>query len=151
MFLPFIVILVTYLHLRCWIINQHPPQTQAQVRRRQVEMALLRMTIAVALALAVWFIPNHFTYILVQYNLADWDDMKVVNALSMFNSVINPWLYCLTNKVYRKEFAKLICPCRANAIAQDTSGQDTSGQEKPTGSASVEMGVQPSKEDDQIC
>ena len=123
-FLPFLIIGVSYFHLRCVVFGQQlPPQTEAHARRRRMEMGLLRMTAAVAVCLAICFIPNHFTYILVQFSLATWDHMKVVNALSMLNSVINPFIYCLTNKVYRNEFARLLCPCCKHEAYEDDSAQ----------------------------
>jgi hypothetical protein len=39
-----------------------------------------------------------------------------LGVLAMFNSCLNPWIYCLSNKEYRKEFINLLCCTRSNSI-----------------------------------
>lgn len=116
-FAPFLVIAVTYFHLKFYIIGQQsPPQTQTQKSRRQVEIMLSRMSAAIALVLLICIFPSQVTFILFNFNLTSWDVVNVSSTWSMFNSVANPFIYCLTNKVYRKEFAQLFCPCKDSGV-----------------------------------
>ena len=112
-FVPFLVIAVTFFHLKFFIIGQQQlAQTQVQKSRRQVEIMLTRMSAAIALVLLVCIFPSQVTFILFNFNLTSWDVVNVSSTLSMFNSVVNPFIYCLTNKVYRREFGQLFCPCK---------------------------------------
>ena len=108
-FVPFMVIIATFIHLQFYVMaHKLLPQTHAQKRRRQLEIVLSRMSAVVALVLVICIFPSQITFILFTFNLTNWDVVNASSTLSMFNSVFNPWIYCLTNKVYRKEFAKLI-------------------------------------------
>ena len=130
-FIPFIVITVTYLHLRCAVTyHRQLSQTQAQLRRRHQEMALLRMTAVISLCLGVTFIPDKMAYFLLWFDLVDWDTLNGTAVLCMLNSVVNPWIYCFTNKAYRKEFARILFPCKRLPSVSDTS-QDNSALALP--------------------
>ena len=125
-FIPCLVITLSFLHLRCSIIGQQQPsQTNAQRRRRQLEVSLSRMSAVSAFVLSVCIFPSQVTLILFNFHLISWDVVNLWSTLSTINSVVNPWIYCFTNKVYRKEFAKLFCPCmRGTVYPADLSLQE---------------------------
>lgn len=134
-FIPFAVIIATYIHLRCGVTGQQQrPQTRGQIQRRQVEMVLLRMTSAVALCLMICFIPNQITYILHSFDVGHLVIIRVAAVLTMLNSVINPWLYCLTNPSYREEFKSLFLHCKNSNIGQVASNraENTNGNHEMT-------------------
>ena len=117
-FIPCVVILLSYLHLRCSVIaKQQPTETYAQKRRRQLESSLTKMNAIAAFVLSVCIFPSQVTLVLYNFNLVSWDVVNMWSILSTINSVVNPWIYCLTNKVYRKEFARLLCFCRRRDVA----------------------------------
>ena len=127
-FIPFAVISATYIHLRCVVTGRrHPPHTLAQIQRKRMEMTLLRMTAAVALCLAICFTPNQITYILLSFGIVHLVVIRVAAVLSMLNSVINPWVYCLTNKSYREEFVALLFPKRKRNVLPKYLETTTSG------------------------
>lgn len=121
-FIPFSVILATYLDLRCVVIPQRLclPQNNAQIQRNQKEMALLRMTAIVASCLGISIIPDKIIYFLFWSDLVTWEVLHVTAVLCMLNSVINPWIYCCTNKTYRKAFVKTLLPNKWLAAVADS-------------------------------
>ena len=126
-FVPFMVLIATFIHLQFHIMgNKLLQQTQAKKRRRQMEMMLSRMNSVVAFFLMICIFPGQITFILFAFNLTNWDVVNASSTLSIINSMLNPWIYCLTNKVYRKEFANLIrAGCtKENKIAINSTSND---------------------------
>ena len=126
-FLPLIFITATNAHL--WkIMNNQISAGQGTNTRRHLELKLLRMSILVAVCIAICFVPNQISYILAM-TLDSHPYSSPIHTttvvLSMSNSCINPWIYCLTNNLYRKEFARLLCPCKRNRIRADSDTNST--------------------------
>ena len=135
-FIPFMVIIATFIHLQFHVMgNKSLPQTHAQKRRQQVEIMLARMSAIVALVLMICIFPSQITFILFSFSLTNWDVVNVASTLSMFNSVFNPWIYCFTNKVYRKEFAKLFRLACTNQ--RETSASSACYERRETASISL--------------
>ena len=136
-FIPFVVITISYFHLKCSVIGkQRLKQTHSLKRRQKLEITLSRMSAVTALVLAVCIFPSQVTLILFNFNLITWDVVNLWSTMSTVNSVVNPWIYCLTNKIYRREFVQLFCPWinKRNPPEQDTSIQQQT-------SSSVRNGV----------
>ena len=129
-FLPLIFITGAHHQLRKIMKNQtNAAQSRVTNTRRHLEIRLLRMSIFVALCIGICFVPNQISYILAM-TLDSYPYESPVHfttvVLSMLNSCINPWIYCLTNKLYRREFAILLCPCKKNQV--DSSGGTNPGE-----------------------
>ena len=112
-FIPFVVITITYLHLKFFVIHQKKQSQRASMRRRQhLEIILSRMSAVTALVLAVCIFPSQVTLILFNFDVISWDVVNLWSTMSTINSVVNPWIYCLTNRIYRMEFLRLLFPCK---------------------------------------
>ena len=112
-FIPFLVITFSYLHIRFSVIShRQSPVTNAQRSRQQLEVNLSRMSAVTALVLAFFLFPSKIAYVLFMFDLTTWDMVHRMATLGVLNSVVNPWIYCLTNKVYRRAFAELFCCCK---------------------------------------
>ena len=116
---PFLVTMATYFHLRLAVRKRINRNRNTRVRKRaELEIRLSRMGILVALFMAICFVPNQISYILVRFDvfslLSPGHNATVV--LSMLNSCINPFIYCSSNRAYRREFIRLFCLCRQNRV-----------------------------------
>ena len=115
-FLPVLVTFLTFLSL-----NSHVKASPALFRtnRGKIGLRLLRMCMFTALVLALCWLPNQVYYLLFKYDVTQLDTPMhhFTVALSMFNSSLNPWICCISNKLYRRHFVKLMCPCILNRLA----------------------------------
>lgn len=85
-------------------------QTQAQQR------LLLRMCVITAAVLTGCWLPSRVSYVLIKFDVnVSFEAHKILLMLSMSNSVVNPWIYFLSNKEYRSEFFSLFSFCKRNA------------------------------------
>lgn len=86
---------------------------QAQAQQR----LLLRMCAITAAVLTGCWLPSQTVYVLnyfgVVQHLSIWNKMFLI--LSMSNSIVNPWIYFLSNKEYRNEFFSLYFICKKTA------------------------------------
>ena len=101
-FVPMLVTLATYAHLRFFVVKHLnvTGQNAAQRKRTELERKLSRMSAFVALAIGVLFLPNQVAYILTKFEVYSYDEpinLQLV-VLAMCNSWVNPWIYCLTNR-----------------------------------------------------
>ena len=114
-FLPLIFVSAT--NVSIWKIVKNQVTSEPTNTRRHLEMRLLRMSILVALFITICFVPNQISYILAM-TLDSHPYTSPVHfatvVLSMFNSCVNPFIYCLTNNLYRKEIISLFYPCKKN-------------------------------------
>ena len=113
--LPLLFVCGTFLHLRFVVRKQINATARPNIRHQAtIEMKLTRMSVAVATVLAICFLPLQTFYILRKFGFFGFASREFFSTviLSMMNSWVNPWLYCLTNRTYKKEFIRLICPCR---------------------------------------
>ena len=113
--LPLLLVCGTFLHLRFVVRKQVNASARPNIRHRAtIEMKLTRMSVAVATALAICFLPIQTVFVLRKFGLFGFTSQEFLSTviLSMMNSWVNPWLYCLTNRTYKKEFIRLLCPCK---------------------------------------
>ena len=101
-FVPMLITLATYVHLRFVVMKQMKfiNQTTAQRKRTQLETKLMRMSAVVAMAIGILFLPNQVAYILTKFDVYSYDEpinLQLV-VLAMCNSFVNPWIYCFTNR-----------------------------------------------------
>ena len=116
-FLPLSITLATFFHIQIKLKNL--PIRSTQERRRNAELKLSRMGALVAMFLAICFVPNQISYIMYKFGLTRLatPQHRATVVLSMLNSCVNPFLYCATSKAYRKEFRKILCPCKNNDVS----------------------------------
>lgn len=129
--LPVIVTWVTFAHL--WL--RLKKSLAAEITHGgKARVRLLRMCALVALFLTLCWCPAECVFILINFHkVSPHSRARVVTSLfAMVNSCLNPWIYYLTNQEYKKEFMRLLCPCKKI-------------QEKPTARIPVPQDSRPSE------
>ena len=123
-FLPLLAASVTMISL-----HRRVKSSQALFRsnRGQAGLRLLRMCMLTTLILGVCWFPNQLSYLLFKYDLTQLNTPvhHFTVALCMFNSCINPIVYCISNKTYRRYFMILFFPrYKERLIATDLTGSE---------------------------
>ena len=146
-FLPLFITMATFGYLYTVLSRPAPPirNVQARTNRKRAEVRLCFMSALVAICLAVCFVPNQVSYILSKFGITKLGSPghHFTVVLSLFNSCINPFVYCLSNRSYRREFLLLICPCKANAVVPIVTDNSNSGRVGPQTLRSTNEGVIP--------
>ena len=110
---PLLFVCATFLHLRFVVRKQiNVTAKNLDVRHQlNIEIKLSRMSAAVAFVMAICFLPVQIIYALMKFGVASFSSPIFLFSLclAMLNSCLNPWIYCSTNRTYRKEFARLLC------------------------------------------
>ena len=106
-FVPNAVTWVTYLHLSFALKTSLAIQYNGRFARARLR--LLHMCVIVALLFTVCWFPNQLYYVLSSYGLVRLESPshRFTVVLAMFNSCINPVIYCSTHRDYRKRFLSL--------------------------------------------
>ena len=128
-FLPLLTATATILSL-----NNHVKSSPAlfQTNRGKAGLRLLRMCMLTAIVLGVCWFPNQLYYMLFKYDITELDTPMhhFTVVLCMLNSCLNPLIYCISNKTYRRQFSLLLCPwCRDRVMAMEQTGSDTQTME----------------------
>ena len=98
-----------------------------QSNRGKAGLRLLRMCMLTTLILGVCWFPNQLYYLLFKYDITQLGTPMhhFTVVLCMFNSCINPIIYCISNKTYRRHFVLLLCPrYRVSVTAIELTGSD---------------------------
>ena len=108
-FFPNVVTWATYLHISLALKTSPAMKNNGPFTRARLK--LLRMCVIVALLFTICWFPNQLYYVLSSYGLVRLETPShwFTRVLAMFNSCINPVIYCSTNREYRKEFLTLFC------------------------------------------
>ena len=106
-FFPNAVTWVTYLHLSLALKTSPAIKNNGPFARARLK--LLRMCVIVALLFTICWFPNQLYYVLSSYGLVrlELPSHYFTVVLVMFNSCINPVIYCSANREYRKAFFTL--------------------------------------------
>lgn len=109
--LPLLLSLAVFYSLR---YHAKTSKVLSQANQGKTGRRLLRMTMVTALAVAVCWLPNQVYYLLFKFDITQLDTPlhHFTVVMCMLNSTVNPWIYCLTNKNYRRRFARLLLPWR---------------------------------------
>lgn len=123
-FLPLLTASITILSL-----NNHVKSSPAlfQTNRGKAGLRLLRMCMLTAIVLGVCWFPNQLYYMLFKYDITELDTPMhhFTVVLCMLNSCVNPLIYCISNKTYRRHFSLLLCPWyRDRVMAMEQTGSD---------------------------
>ena len=88
----------------------YPGEGHQSTNRKRQQRVLLRMCGITAVALTVCGFPAQTSYLLSPFGITKVVSPmhKCFNVLALFNSCMNPLIYCFTNKEYREEFKKLL-------------------------------------------
>ena len=120
-FLPFLFMMLCYLHLR-FLFSKKINNCQNVTLRRQaeLEMKLSRMNLAVMLCMAICQFPNNISYVLFLFDFMPYDSIgkEISVVLSMLNSCINPLIYITTSRFYRNEVMRLVPLRQHNGIGR---------------------------------
>ncbi|XP_044164584.1 allatostatin-A receptor-like [Acropora millepora] len=123
-FLPLLTASVTMISLHSRVKSS---QALFRSNRGQAGLRLLRMCMLTTLILGVCWFPNQLYYLLFKYDLTQLDTPMhhFTVVLCMFNSCINPIVYCISNKTYRRYFMILLCPrYKERLIATELTGSE---------------------------
>lgn len=106
-------------------------QTRESVNKKRQQRALLRMCAITAVALTICGFPAQTIYLLSPFDITKIGSPlhKGFNALLLLHSCMNPLIYWLTNKEYRKEFKKML-GCNKGVVSPETemNTADTHGE-----------------------
>ena len=107
-YIPCFVTWLTFCHITLHFPSS-PGDNNESVSKKRRQRALLRMCALTAIALTVCGFPTQTFYILYPFGITKLGSPlhKGFNVLVLFNSCMNPLIYWITNKEYRKEFKKL--------------------------------------------
>ena len=121
-FIPLFLTFATFFSLR--LITQ-TSMALSQTNQGKSGKRLLRMSIITAAVLGMCWFPNQLYYLLFKYEVKNTQLGTPVHyftvTLCMLNSCVNPWIYCVTNKSYRRQFAKVLFPRKQNEVRSWTS------------------------------
>lgn len=104
--LPSVITWASFLHV-CLSVRKSPSMNTAS--GFQVRSRLLRMCVLTALLLTLCWFPDQLNYIISLFEVTSLNSpiSNYFLVLALSNSCANPWIYCLMNKAFRKEFERL--------------------------------------------
>ena len=114
--LPTLVTWASFMHILYRIKNTPSVSGITQHPRHQQKLLLRICPITVAFLTGCWF-PSQICFVLINFDITQVTDVgvKISLVLSMFNSTVNPWIYFLSNKEYRKYSLSLSFICKPTA------------------------------------
>ena len=114
-FLPSLIIWASFIHI--WYRIKSSPSLIGRKEQVQVqERLLLRMCAITATVLTVCWLPAQLFYVLMYFQVfLGRYGASIVLILSMSNSIVNPWIYFLSNKEYRRAFLSISWICKKSA------------------------------------
>ena len=142
--LPLTLSLAIFFNLR---YHARRSKVLSQANQGKTGRRLLRMTMATASVIAVCWLPNQIYYLIFKFGVTQLGTPlhHFTVVLCMFNSTVNPWIYCLTNKNYRRKFAKLLLgPLRKRtdeSTHSESQGLSRSARFRATESTGMEMSL----------
>lgn len=110
-YIPSIITWYSFAHI---MVHMRKPAFRRSHNNIKATQRLLRMCALAALFLSICWLPTETHYILYKFKISSLhlNASLVLGVMAMSNSCLNPWIYCLSNKEYRREFLKLLCCSR---------------------------------------
>ena len=110
--LPSMIIWASFIHI--WYRIKSSPSLIGRTEQAQVqERLLLRMCAITATVLTVCWFPSHLFYVLRSFHVSRGRfETSISFMLAMSNSIVNPWIYFLSNKEYRRALLSIHCICK---------------------------------------
>ncbi|XP_022793331.1 probable G-protein coupled receptor 83 [Stylophora pistillata] len=124
--IPVLVLLVSFIHLYRFMKDSHV----TAITRPSNYIALTRVTLMAAVTSLVmvlcWF-PNQLVYLLFKLEVVQLNTPlhKATVIVCMFNSCLNPCIFLLSNKLYRKKAKELLPRCRGSVKDFDLSSTES--------------------------
>lgn len=114
--LPALITWASFIHIMYRIKNTPSVSGITQHPRHQQKLLLRMCVITAAVLTGCWF-PSQICFVLINFGIIQVTDVgvKISLVLSMFNSTVNPWIYFLSNKEYRKYSLSLSFICKPTA------------------------------------
>ena len=114
-FLPSLITWASFIHI--WYRIKSSPSLISRTEQTQVqERLLLRMCAITATVLIVCWLTTNLFYVLRSFNVIRGRyGGGIPLMLSMSNSIINPWIYFLSNKEYRRAFLSIHWICKKSS------------------------------------
>ena len=111
-FLPSMITWASFIHI--WYRIKSSPSLIGRTEQAQTqERLLLRMCAITATVLTVCWLTSNLFYVFSSFNVSRIRYGSSISLmLAMSNSIVNPWIYFLSNKEYRKAFLSVQCICR---------------------------------------
>lgn len=108
-FIPTTITWLSFLHVAS-ILRKSPAHRQS-IRFRNTRRKLTRMCALVGLLLTLCWLPNQVFYTLSAFDItkAETPLHHFTIVLAMFNSCVNPWICCMTNRDYKMAVRRLLC------------------------------------------
>ena len=105
--LPSLITWASFIHI--WYRINSSPSLIGRTRQVQVqERLLLRMCAITATVLTVCWLPTELLFVLASFQVGSGGNgMGISLVLAMSNSMVNPWIYFLSNKEYRTAFLSI--------------------------------------------
>lgn len=120
-YIPCLLTWLTFAHI---MINlpSSPGESVENVNKRRRQRLLLRMCALTAAALTICVFPSQTIYVLSPFGITKIGSPvhKGFNILVFINSCVNPFIYCFTNKEYRKEFKRLLGCNKGYQVSPET-------------------------------
>ena len=118
-FLPVLVTFLTLLSVRTHVMAS---QALFKSNHGKAGLYLLRMCLFTALVLAISWLPNQVFYLLFKYDVTELNTgaHHFTVVLCMFNSTLNPWVCYASNKIYRRNFARVLCSGFSNTFTSSS-------------------------------
>lgn len=125
--IPLIITSLSFLSL--WIKVKDSPAL-FQTNNGKAGVRLLRMCAIIAVVLAICWFPNQVYYLLFKFDITQMDTAahQVTVVMCMGNSTLNPFIYCVTNRSYRKYFVKFTCPWKSGYSISEGPSEDKQAQ-----------------------
>lgn len=107
-YIPSIVTWMTFGHI--WM-HMRQPNIRRHLDNNKATKRLLRMCALAAFFLTISWLPAETFFILYKFEILrlPFEFYLFTSILAMSNSCFNPWIYCLSNREYRREFIRLLC------------------------------------------
>ena len=112
-YIPSIVTWVTFGQI--WM-HMRQPNIRRHLNNNKATKRLLRMCALAAFFLTLSWFPAETFFILYKFDILKlpFEFYLFTSILAMSNSCFNPWIYCLSNREYRREFVRLLCCVKFN-------------------------------------
>ncbi|XP_020897518.1 QRFP-like peptide receptor [Exaiptasia diaphana] len=144
-FIPIAITWASYLHIA--IKLKRPPLPAIGAVSARVRVKLARMCMLVAFLLTTCWFPNQVYYVLSSYGLVKLETPfhRFTIVLVMFNSCVNPSIYCFSNQEYKRAFLDLWRPClgKCRRHRNTVNTQETQNSMKSLSTLTVQPAIRP--------
>lgn len=124
--IPFLILVVSFTHLYRFmkdslvVATTHPSNCIALTR-------VTHMAAATSLVMVLCWFPNQLVYLLFKLDVVQLNTPfhKATVIVCMFNSCLNPCIFLLSNKLYRKKAKELLPKCRGSVKDFDLTSTES--------------------------